>query len=122
MGSLSTDPTALPAPVRDSIKNTFGAELSAEEVVRRVLHDVRSEGDAAVHRYTVAFDRAKVTQLRVEQAFLQRIRNGAGQEMGCGAFHFVEDAMQMKGDYRAKFFGGTGSCTSRFLEVGDQAV
>src|SRR4051794_41050958 len=39
-GRLAVDPGALPAAVRSTIQATFGADLGAEEVVRRVLEDV----------------------------------------------------------------------------------
>ena len=64
-GRLAVDADALPASVRAGIRATFGAELGAEEVVRRILQAVRVEGDAALRRYTRAFDRAEVGELRV---------------------------------------------------------
>ena len=36
------------------IRRVFGADLSADEVVNRIVSDVRDEGDAAVSRYTAA--------------------------------------------------------------------
>jgi histidinol dehydrogenase len=48
---------ALPAHFAARIEEVFGGPLAAAEVVRRILLDVRSEGDAAVRRYTEAFDR-----------------------------------------------------------------
>jgi len=67
-GRLAVDADALPAAVRDRIRETFQADLGAEEVVRRVLDDVRTRGDAALRQYTLAFDRAEVGELRVAQA------------------------------------------------------
>ena len=43
----------------------FGAELSAAEAVRRIIADVRAEGDAAVRRYGEAFDGTSVAELEV---------------------------------------------------------
>src|ERR671918_2515173 len=40
----------------EGIRRVFGADLSADEVVDRILNDVRNEGDAAVLRYSAAFD------------------------------------------------------------------
>ena len=48
--------TTLSPRMREGIRRVFGEDLSAEEVVDRVLAAVRDEGDAAVLRYTVAFD------------------------------------------------------------------
>ncbi len=58
----------LPEAARARIRAVFGADLSAEEVVARVLADVRAEGDAAVRRYTAAFDGATLDGLRVAEA------------------------------------------------------
>lgn len=46
----------LPKPVRQTIRAVFGADLSPDQVVARILAEVRVEGDAAVRRYTRAFD------------------------------------------------------------------
>jgi histidinol dehydrogenase len=67
-GNVSVDPNALPAAVRASIRETFGEELSAEEVVRRIVDDVRTRGDAALSHYTCTFDRVEVSQFRVSDA------------------------------------------------------
>lgn len=50
-----TDPE-LSQVFRDGIRRVFGHDLSAREVVDRILADVRSDGNAAVRRYTEAFD------------------------------------------------------------------
>ncbi len=54
--------------LRDGIRRVFGADLTAEAVVDRILHDVRIEGDAAIVRYTTAFDGAAPTLLEVPRA------------------------------------------------------
>ncbi|MCH7953321.1 MAG: histidinol dehydrogenase [Chloroflexi bacterium] len=46
----------LPLAVRETIRRVFGAELGAEEVVDRILRDVRTDGDAAIRRYNEALD------------------------------------------------------------------
>jgi histidinol dehydrogenase len=69
-GRLAVEPDALPAPVRAGIRATFGEDLSAEDVVRRILDDVRTHGDEALRKYTRAFDRAEVDELRVSEAQL----------------------------------------------------
>jgi histidinol dehydrogenase len=70
-GWLAVDPDSLPAGVRAGIRATFGQELSAEEVVRRVLDDVRTGGDQAVRHFTRAFDHADVAELRVSDAQIE---------------------------------------------------
>lgn len=46
----------LPPAVRQEIRRIFGAELDVETVVKRILEDVREEGDAAVLRYNQDVD------------------------------------------------------------------
>ena len=53
---------------------------------------------------------------------MQAGRERAGQEMGGGAFDFVEDAAQMGNDDRAQFFGGGGFGASRLLKSGEEAI
>jgi histidinol dehydrogenase len=64
-GRVAVDPDALPAAVRLTIRETFGEDLSAEQVVQRVLEDVRTQGDAALRYFTSAFDRVELGELRV---------------------------------------------------------
>ena len=71
---LSEQP--LPLPVRASIRETFGADLSAAEVVARIIDDVRREGDGAVRRYSQRFDGSadaplEVDRQEIEAAFAQ---------------------------------------------------
>ena len=66
-GRMAVDPDALPPAVRAGIQATFGADLGAEDVVRRVLEDVRARGDAALRHYTRAFDHVEVSDLRVSE-------------------------------------------------------
>ncbi|HXG42330.1 MAG TPA: histidinol dehydrogenase [Dehalococcoidia bacterium] len=46
----------LPPAVRRRIAQAFGQELTVEQVVERVLADVRRDGDAAVARYNALLD------------------------------------------------------------------
>ena len=55
-GLLAVDPGALPKSVRESIHQTFGEDIGAEEVVRRVIDDVRNRGDSALRHFTRQFD------------------------------------------------------------------
>jgi hypothetical protein len=47
-GRLAVDSDALPSAVRAGIRETFGQDLSAEQVVQRVIKDVRTQGDKAL--------------------------------------------------------------------------
>lgn len=51
------DEVELSPKVREANKKTFGKDLMAAELVRRIVGDVRHEGDAAVLRYTKLIDR-----------------------------------------------------------------
>lgn len=57
----------LPPRMREGVRRIFGADLSAAEVVGRILADVRREGDAALLRYTEALDGARLDSLRVTE-------------------------------------------------------
>jgi len=70
LGKRSPASVALPPPVKARIREVFGADLSAAEVVQRVLDDVRDHGDEAVRRYTKAFDGADIGDLMVGDAEL----------------------------------------------------
>jgi histidinol dehydrogenase len=64
-GQLAADADALPSSVRDGIRETFGEDLSPEQVVQRVIQDVRRRGDAALRHFTSAFDNVEVGDLQV---------------------------------------------------------
>ena len=51
--------TDLPEAVRRMNAELFGADLSVDQQVRRIVDDVRRDGDAAVRRYTKAFTGAE---------------------------------------------------------------
>jgi len=80
-GLLAVDNAALPASVRAGIRETFGHDLSAEEVVQRVLHDVRTQGDAAVRHFTRAFDRVDIGELRVSDAEIDAAVARVGEQV-----------------------------------------
>lgn len=61
----------LPTAVRERIREVFGADLSAQEVVERIVADVRVEGDAALRRYSGAFDGVEYASLEVPRAGLE---------------------------------------------------
>jgi histidinol dehydrogenase len=49
----------LPMDLRETTFRAFGQELSPDEVVRRVIRDVREDGDNAVTYYNARFDSAQ---------------------------------------------------------------
>ena len=56
-------------------KETFGREMSPEEVVARILRDVQEKGDAAVIDYTYKFDRFKIASLEVNRRQIKESYN-----------------------------------------------
>jgi histidinol dehydrogenase len=58
----------LPAPVVQKIRDVFGRDLRPAQVVSTILREVRAEGDAAIRRYTEAFDGRRVEKLLVSPA------------------------------------------------------
>lgn len=67
------DPELSPR-VREGIERVFGESLSAREVVDRIVDDVRRDGDAALRRYTEAFDGAAPDALEVPRQAWQSAR------------------------------------------------
>ncbi len=57
----------LPMDMRETTFRTFGQELSPDEVVRRIIRDVREDGDNAVRYYNSKLDGASVGDLKVSQ-------------------------------------------------------
>ena len=55
----------LPPAVQAGVRAVFGEDLTAAEVVDRILADVRHDGDDAVHHYTTSIDGAHVETLEV---------------------------------------------------------
>jgi histidinol dehydrogenase len=94
-GRLALEPDALPSAVRAGIRDTFGEDLGAEEVVRRVLEDVRTRGDAALRHFTRAFDRVEVSELRVSDAHV----SAAVERVGESIMHALEIAARRIRDF-----------------------
>ena len=58
----------VPAALLDGIERHFGARLTPDEAVRRILDDIRREGDAALRRWTETLDRVTPAALAVTPA------------------------------------------------------
>jgi histidinol dehydrogenase len=63
--------TELPDAIRKKNAELFGADLSVEQQVRRIIDDVRRNGDAALARYTKAFTGADVTSFEVQRSEIE---------------------------------------------------
>ena len=57
----------LPMDIRETTFKTFGKELSPDEVVRRIIRDVRDDGDNAVRYYNRKIDGADTPELEVSR-------------------------------------------------------
>ncbi|GAB4328798.1 MAG: histidinol dehydrogenase [Dehalococcoidia bacterium] len=57
----------LPMDIRETTFRAFGKELDPDEVVRRVIRDVREDGDNAVRFYSGLFEGAQPEELRVSR-------------------------------------------------------
>ncbi|PIU54955.1 MAG: histidinol dehydrogenase, partial [Chloroflexi bacterium CG07_land_8_20_14_0_80_51_10] len=55
----------LPPHVKQRIRETFGKELTPDEVVKQIIRDVQTRGDASLLEYTEKLDGAKLSQLEV---------------------------------------------------------
>lgn len=67
------DPQLSPR-LKAGIERVFGEQLTAREVVDRIVEDVRRDGDAALRRYTEAFDGASPIAFEVPRAEWQDAR------------------------------------------------
>ncbi len=71
----------LPESVRRRTREVFGADLTVEETVRRIIADVRERGDDALRHYTRAFDGADVDHLEVTASEIEAAFNGVEPEL-----------------------------------------
>ncbi|MCA9824768.1 MAG: histidinol dehydrogenase [Dehalococcoidia bacterium] len=66
--------------IRETTFKTFGQELSPDEVVRRIIRDVREDGDNAVRYYNLRIDGADTPALEVtDQEFEAAYREVDGE-------------------------------------------
>ncbi len=71
----------LPMDVRETIFRTFGAELSPDEVVRRIIRDVREDRDNAVRYYNGRIDGAQAQELRVTPEEIRAAYDAVSSEL-----------------------------------------
>ncbi len=71
----------LPMEIRETTFRTFGQEISPDEVVRRIIRDVRDDGDNAVRYYNSKLDGATVGDLRVSQDEVAAAYNALDAEL-----------------------------------------
>lgn len=67
--------------LRAKIKATFGEELSAWEVVTRIISEVRDKGDRALFEYTEKLDGVRLDSLEVDEQEITAAYEGADREL-----------------------------------------
>ena len=65
------DEFEVPERLLDGIETIFGERITPEEVVRRILADVRQRGDAAILKWTKKIDRVDVPSLVIGQSQIE---------------------------------------------------
>jgi histidinol dehydrogenase len=118
---LDTDD--LPMELRETTFKTFGQELSPEEVVRRIIRDVRDDGDNAVRYYNTRVDGAQTTDLRVTPDEIRDAYTQVSPEL-IEALKFAADRvrhyheLQLRGALGDFNQGGLGQVTRALRSVG----
>ena len=117
----------LPAAVRREIRRVFGADLSAQAVVDRILADVRKEGDAAVLRYNEDIDGVhtaptarplRVSPKEIEDAYVQ-VDEGVVEALRFAAAHIrAYHQRQLRHSLAAFDEGGLGQLVRPLERVG----
>lgn len=80
----------VPSHVAAGIEEIFGAPLTPQQVVGRILADVRDRGDAAVHEYTHRIDGVELSDLVVTKSELEAAWETTSPEL--------RDALQLAAD------------------------
>jgi histidinol dehydrogenase len=81
LASRRSGEVVLPDAVRARVQAVFGADLTAEEVVARVISDVRADGDDALRHYGEALDGAAIDRFRVDEALIDAAMASAPAEL-----------------------------------------
>jgi len=76
---LDTD--ELPMDLRELTFKTFGQELAPDEVVRRIIRDVREDGDNGVSYYNSRLDGSATTELRVSDDEMHEAYDACDNEL-----------------------------------------
>ncbi|MEZ4522803.1 MAG: histidinol dehydrogenase, partial [Thermomicrobiales bacterium] len=75
MGAVELSPG-----MREGVRRVFGEDLTAEQVVDRILADVRQQGDEALRHYTKAIDQVDLDELRVSAEEFTQARESVPAE------------------------------------------
>jgi histidinol dehydrogenase len=80
----SVDPldlSSLPPEVMDRTQEAFGERLSPEESVRRILQDVRQQGDSALRHYARLFDGMELEGIEVTEDEIAKSSQQVSEEL-----------------------------------------
>lgn len=69
---IPLDDMPVPQQVLERLKQTFGKEISPADAVRQIIREVRTEGDAAIRRWTTTLDGVDLPDNRVSQTKIQK--------------------------------------------------
>ena len=78
-------PESLPPRVQDRITAIFGQPLTAQEVVSRIVREVREKGDEALLYYAAVIDGVKLKDLRVSAGEVKAAYRSVSSERRRGA-------------------------------------
>lgn len=70
----------VPASVLDRIEETFGERITPDQAVTRILRDIRTNGDAALHSWTGKLDGKSPDSFRVSSDFIHTALNSISHE------------------------------------------
>lgn len=71
---------AVPASVLERIEAVFGERLTPDQAVTRILHDIRTNGESALHSWTEKLDGKSPESFRVSERSLQAALNSISKE------------------------------------------
>jgi histidinol dehydrogenase len=117
------DNEELPMDMRETTFRAFGQELSPDEVVRRIIRDVREDGDNAVQFYNSRFDGAHSEDLRVTEPEIRAAYDQVDPEI-VGAMKFAAGRIrtyheqQMRGAALDFNQNGLGQMTRPIQRIG----
>jgi histidinol dehydrogenase len=113
----------LPMDMRETTFRAFGQELAPDEVVRRIIRDVREDGDNAVRFYNSRLDGAQSEELRVSETEIRQAYDQVDSEI-VDALKFAADRIRRyhEQQLRGSFFdfnqNGLGQLTRAIQRVG----
>jgi histidinol dehydrogenase len=116
--------TREPSPaLRKKISQVFGGEMSLQEVVSRIVEDVRTRGDAALFDYARRLDGAELSALEVSREEMARARARVSPELTSALALAAERIRAFHANSRRKSWvdfgeGGLGQWIRPLAKVG----